>query len=96
MKRYRKAAKKMFQRVDCPTQQAYTFTSLQGKRNVVQNDRPIKSTYNFQVLDGDKIIVVRTGRPVRRDTVDSMMAGGPCGSLRLFVWLVAISKLSFF
>ena len=26
--------------------------------------------------------------------LDSMMAGGSCGSLRLFIWLIAISKLS--
>ena len=53
----------------CPTQQTHAFTSLQGKRNIVQNGRQIRSIFNFQVFDGDQGIVVRTGRPVRRDTV---------------------------
>jgi len=53
----------------CLTQQTYAFTNLQGTRKIVQNGRQIRSIFNFQVLDGDQRIVVRTGRPLRRDTV---------------------------
>jgi len=71
VKRHRKIAprKKTFQSLTCPTQQAYTFTSLQGERNVMQNGRQIRSVFNFQVLNGDQGIVVRTRRPVRRNAV---------------------------
>jgi hypothetical protein len=73
MKIHRKAApkRKKFSKkgLTCATQQAYTFTSLQGKRNIVQNGWQIRRIFNFQVLDGDQRIVVRTGWPVCRDTV---------------------------
>jgi hypothetical protein len=73
IKIHRKAApkrKKISKKgLTCPTQQAYAFTSLQGKRNIVQNGRQIRSIFNFQVLDGDQRIVIGTGWPVCRDTV---------------------------